>query len=965
MSRNKLNLWLLIAVGALLILAGLAIYAKPTNLGLDLKGGVQLVYEAQPTPQSKVNTESINRAIDIMRNRVDALGVSEPEIQASGNNQITVSLPAVSNAEKAQKLVGSQAQLVFYDWEKNVITPAGKLASEGLATKDSASVKLMGFAGAPEGGVSLFSAVQLASKQPVRGGADISRVGPQYWLFDKTGKKLIAGPDTSLKDLYSELPGKKRPAESQLLSVPQGTVVLMAVYKGKQLEQMQQNPSAAKYYVLRDRVAVFGKDIRDPKQDLDQNTGGTPDVAFKFTDKGQNAFHDTTRDIAQRGQGLAAFFQGNRPVQHFAVALDQRLISVASVDYGSLPDGIDGRNGAIITGGFTISSAQDLAKLLQQGALPINLKPISQTQVSATLGKQALHQGLIAGLVGLAVVMLFLLLFYRVLGAIACVALIIYAIYLFAVVKTFNVTLTLPGIAGLILTIGVAADANIVIFERVKEEIRSGRSIPAGIAQGYKKGLSAIVDANIVTLLTAFILFGFATAGVRGFAVMLGLGTILSLLTAVAATQAALGLMANTSLVSSPAALGASGKERSWKYDFMGASRWFFSLSGVILLIGALAIGGKGLNLGMDFTSGTRIVTALDKPATEDQIRASMDSIGVTDVSIQRVSNKDLGTNGFQISTSELDPAKVGQVHRALEKSFNGTTNFNSQSIGPTFGQTVADSAIKAIIISLIVISAYIALRFEWKFAVPVLIALMHDLLITAGVYSLTGREVTTATVAALLTILGYSLYDTIIVFDRVRENTPRMPRATFSQIVNRSMSEVLTRSLATSFSTLLPILALMIFGGATLQDFAFALLVGVASGAYSSIFIASPVLTYWKEREPAYARRTARIKASAPDGKVPAYYGGPIETPTEPAARMPKNKVEAQEDIGTGVAPVSPEEFAAMEAEVKRELEEAAAEENAEKPFSHAPDAAEDDEAGGDSNQKASKRGRKHGRPR
>ena len=186
--------------------------------------------------------------------------------------------------------------------------------------------------------------------------------------------------------------------------------------------------------------------------------------------------------------------------------------------------------------------------------------------------------------------------------------------------------------------------------------------------------------------------------------------------------------------------------------------------------------------------------------------------------------------------------------------------SFTATSIGPTFGKTVANSAVIAIIASLLVISAYIALRFEWKYAVPVLIALMHDLLITAGVYSLTGREVTTATVAALLTILGYSLYDTIIVFDRVRENVPRMPRAAFSQIVNRSMSEVLTRSLATSFCTLLPVLALLLFGGETLKDFAFALMVGIASGAYSSIFIASPVLTHWKEREAGYRARRARI---------------------------------------------------------------------------------------------------------
>ncbi|HVR04784.1 MAG TPA: protein translocase subunit SecF, partial [Solirubrobacteraceae bacterium] len=227
-------------------------------------------------------------------------------------------------------------------------------------------------------------------------------------------------------------------------------------------------------------------------------------------------------------------------------------------------------------------------------------------------------------------------------------------------------------------------------------------------------------------------------------------------------------------------------------------------------------------------------------------------------------------------------------IEPALASAF-GLRNTSDTSIGPTFGQTVANSAIIAIIASLLVISVYIALRFEWKYAVPVLIALMHDLLITAGVYSLTGREVTTATVAALLTILGYSLYDTIIVFDRVRENVPRMPRAAFSQIVNRSMSEVLTRSLATSFCTLLPVLSLLLFGGETLKDFAFALMVGIASGAYSSIFIASPVLTHWKEREHTYRNRRARIVRDL--GYVPAYAtafdGAPIDVePSQPRRR-------------------------------------------------------------------------------
>jgi SecD/SecF fusion protein len=316
-------------------------------------------------------------------------------------------------------------------------------------------------------------------------------------------------------------------------------------------------------------------------------------------------------------------------------------------------------------------------------------------------------------------------------------------------------------------------------------------------------------------------------------------------------------------------ALGAQGRGRRWTFDFMGHSRWFFCLSGTILLIGALSIGAQGLNFGIDFKSGTRIQTAFVRPASEPEVASVMAAAGYPDAQVQKITNSNIGGNGYQISTKTLRPEALKRVEAGLNSRF-GNRNFSSTSIGPTFGKTVAKSAVIAIIASLLVISAYIALRFEWKYAIPVLIALMHDLLITAGVYSLTGREVTTATVAALLTILGYSLYDTIIVFDRVRENVPRMPRAAFSQIVNRSMSEVLTRSLATSFCTLLPVIALLLFGGETLKDFAFALMVGIASGAYSSIFIASPVLTHWKEREGTYRSRRARITREL--GAVPAY---------------------------------------------------------------------------------------------
>jgi SecD/SecF fusion protein len=332
-------------------------------------------------------------------------------------------------------------------------------------------------------------------------------------------------------------------------------------------------------------------------------------------------------------------------------------------------------------------------------------------------------------------------------------------------------------------------------------------------------------------------------------------------------------------------------------------------MSGVILLVGALAIGGRGLHLGIDFTSGTRVTTSLVSAASEAQVRSVLSSDGVPDPTIQRISNKALGPNVFQIS-SKISPAKVPQVRSSLQTRF-GVRSFDSTSVGPTFGHTVANSAVVAIIASLLVISAYVALRFEWKFAIPVLIALAHDLLITSGVYSLTGRQVTTSTVAALLTILGYSLYDTIIVFDRVRENVPRMPRAAFSQIVNRSMSEVLTRSLATTSCTLMPILALLFFGGSTLKDFAFALLIGVASGAYSSIFIASPVLTHWKEREAVYRSRRLRIASEL--GHVPAFAGTGADV--EPVTKRPRR-------TGRLTAP-QPDTVSAAEFEqMKRELD-------------------------------------------
>ena len=594
--------------------------------------------------------------------------------------------------------------------------------------------------------------------------------------------------------------------------------------------------------------------------------------------------------------------------------------------------------------------------------------------MSATLGAQALDQGLVAGLAGFAIVALFLITFYRVLGVIAVLAMAIYGLYFFALVKLIPIVLTLPGIAGLILTLGVAADANIVIFERVKEEMRGGRSVSQAISAGYKKGLTAILDANIVTVLVAFILFVLATAGVRGFALTLAVGVILSLFTAVLATQAMLYALRGTALLRSRAALGARDP-KPIKFDFMGRSKAFFAVSGTILLICALAISVNGLNFGIDFEGGTRIIAPLEQPASVDQVREAIAPVGLGDAEVQSVDNPELGQNVVQINAEELAPEQVDRVENALQQEFGFADDPSSESIGASFGQSVATSAIYAIIASLIVVSIYITLRFQWKFAVPVLIALMHDLLITGGVYALLGREVTASTVAALLTILGFSLYDTIVVFDRIRENIPRMPNAAFSQIYNRSMSEVIVRSLATSFCAALPILALMLFGGETLQDFAFALLVGTLSGTYSSVFIAGPVLVYWKQREPVYHAREERIRREF-GGVVPAYAVATAGAPVDVAPKERKRRrVTTPPDPSQGV---SSEEFDDMVRDLGIEKEQpqpAAARATGSRPAGGRRARSRADggqsqpkppQGDGESGEKPKKpRNRRHGRPR
>ena len=859
-------------MAALAGVAALAVPGSPAHkkvtLGLDLQGGLEVVLKAVPPKNHQLTASDMDRSVSIMRNRIDKLGVSEPEIRQQGKNQIVIELAGVHDPGKAASIIGKTAQLQFFDLEDDVTGPSTD--GNGNVVADASLYHLL-------------KQVQ----------ADTKHGTPTaFYLFDAK-KHLKRGPEDTQKKLLdtAKLNGKV-PKGWTVLAAPAHTTVVSCVQSTGCLGAQQSQARAPnvyylfKYYPDRGSNSIpeaSGKDLKLSSIKADIGSAGQGNVVqLGFKSEGNKKFRDITQAEAIRGQQKAdAAGQGGSSdlnvvtqfAQHFAIVLDGELKSTPYIDYKQNPDGIDPSiNGAEISNINSFSEAKNLALVLQTGALPVDFVQIERTDVSATLGKDSLKQAKTAALLGLLVVAVFLLALYRFLGVVAVIGLGIYAAFLYAAILVFGVTLTLPGFAGLILTIGVAADANVVIFERIKEEVRSGKSVRAAIAAGYAKGFRTIIDANVVTVITALVLFAVATAGVKGFALMLMIGTVISLITAVGATRAMLGLLAGFSWFDNPRFMGAHGQQTAkWlQIDFMRRRYLWFAISGAIV---AIAIGGlatKGLNLGIDFKGGTQVTFKTPQPVSLATVRSEATSIAKEPVVQGR--GKQFGTDSyksFQLRMRSLSSAQTSRLSKDISERFGRGQPISSQiqTVSSSFGRQIARAAITAILFSLFLIVLYIAIRFDFKFAVPVIIALLHDIAITVGVYALTGREVSNSTVAAVLTVLGYSIYDTIIIFDRIRENVPLMRRAPFATIANISLWETIRRSLATTLITLLPILSLLIFGGTTLKDFAFALLVGITSGAYSSIFIAAPLLTVWKEREPEFARRRGQEPELGPEG--------------------------------------------------------------------------------------------------
>ncbi|HEY5524584.1 MAG TPA: protein translocase subunit SecD [Clostridium sp.] len=570
-------------------------------------------------------------------------------------------------------------------------------------------------------------------------------------------------------------------------------------------------------------ILLTGADIAKASVSSDPQTG-KPEVSLEMNAEGQPKFAAAT-----------AKYLG----QKITIYMDDEVLSSPTVN------SVISEGKASITGSSSLEESKTLAGLINAGALPVTVKAVSVQTIGSQLGATAMPNAIKAGIVGIGLVFLFMIVFYRRLGIISGIALTLYITLTLFIFGEVGATLTLPGIAAFLLTIGVAVDANVLIFERIREELKKGISIKTAVKRGFQEALSSIVDSNVTTIIAALVLYFFGTGSVKGFAVTLMIGILVSLFTALVITKFLLNKAVEMGLLSklSHFRVNKTGV-KSTSLKIIEKRKIWFTLSAIVILIGMSFIAFRGLNFGIDFKGGTDVVIQLNDGFNKDEV----DTIAkkYTDDIVSNV----VEGNQYEIKSSSLDSQKVADLINELKSTYALGDNplVSQDEIGASIGNDLKKNSIIALSIALIAMLIYIAIRFEFKFGIASVIALFHDILITLSVYSIFDIQINTPFIAAILTIVGYSMNDTIVIFDRIRENSKSMRRKDILEVADVSLTQTIGRSINTTVATLLTICAINVFVP-SVRSFAFPLVIGIAAGAYSSIFIASPVWVILKKR--------------------------------------------------------------------------------------------------------------------
>jgi preprotein translocase subunit SecD len=610
------------------------------------------------------------------------------------------------------------------------------------------------------------------------------------------------------------------------------------------------------YYVLESTPVVTGDELTDSQPAFDQN--GQPAVTFRFNPSGARKFGDYTAD------NIGA---------PFAIVLDNEVISAPRIN-----DAIRGGSGQI-SGNFTIEESTELAVLLRAGALPAKINFLEERTIGPELGADSITAGKTATLIAFAAVLVFMALAYGLFGIFANIALIINVGLLFGLLSIVGATLTLPGIAGIVLTVGMAVDANVLVFERIREEIQGAKSVGRAIELGYEKALSAIIDANITTFITAAILFIMGSGPVKGFAVTLALGILTSVFTAIYVTRAMVAIWYHRKNRKGWTLKGVRLVPDATKVDFFKTSKITFGLSGALVIAAVAAFFAFGLNFGIDFRGGTSIRTQAESAVSVSEYRTAIESLELGDVTITEVFDPNFSEDQHvamvrieaQDDVASVSPETIAAVETALQTVDPSITFPSVESVGPKVSGELIKTAVLAVVAAIGAVLFYIWLRFEWQFALGAVAALIHDVAITIGIFALFGIQFDLTIIAALLTIVGYSLNDTVVVFDRVRENLRKYKKIDLSQVLNMSINETLARTVMTSGTTLVALIALLVLGGDVIRGFVFAMTLGVIVGTWSSVFVASNILLWfgvkrdWDKKDPTPGIQTG----TQPDGSA------------------------------------------------------------------------------------------------
>ena len=789
---------------------------------------------------------AISNSFNVLRNRIDRFGVTQPNIQKLGNSgRILVELPGVKEPERVRKLLQGTASLEFWATYDNAeveafLAEANAKLAELLADTEVETVE------APAQTDTLLAAELQNKQQEAAAEAAYRKQNPLFAALQPSGAKGNACigyahyADTAKVNKYLSMPQIKSlfPREFK----PMWTVKASQWIPGENIFELV----AIKATSRDGKAPLDGGVVTDARVQYG-NTGGNPEVSMSMNAEGASTWARMTKDNIGK---------------QIAIVLDGMVYS-----YPTVNSAIEGGSSQI-TGNFTLEEAEDLANVLKSGKLPAPATIIQEQVVGPSLGAESINAGLISFVIAFVLVLVYMILFYQGAGIVADIALLANVVLLFGTLVSFGAVLTLPGIAGLVLTLGMAVDANVIIYERVKEELRAGKGLSKAIADGYSNAYSAIIDGQITTLLTGIVLFVFGSGPVQGFATTLIIGIITSVLTSIFITR----LIFDDRVSKGKNVTFDNNLTRNFlqntNVDFLGKKKIAYIVSGILIVASVVSIFTKGFTYGVDFTGGRTYVVRFDQPVTAEDVRAAAIAEFDGAVEVKQFG----GESQMKVTTqylvedesTEADAAVEGKLYNALKGFFaddltyaeftstldNPNGIISSDKVGPTIANDITRDAIIAVIIALFVIFAYIAIRFSgWTWGLGGVTGLAHTAIIVIGFFSIFSGilpfslDIDQTFIAAILTIIGYAINDTVVIFDRIREYKELHPKADFKKNVNAALNSTLSRTMNTSLTTLITMVAIAIFGGEVIRGLAVALIVGIVVGTYASIFIATPIM--------------------------------------------------------------------------------------------------------------------------